>query len=572
MSGKLVILLSLTLVVAWTCCGCVTDESKDASVKLRRQLPPYLAGTVSEYAVLADRPYLPVQGYGLVIGLGTDGASEVPAHVRDYLVEQLSRADIGSPQHGTGGVSPQRILRDRDTAVVMLAGAIPFGAPQGTRFNLNAVAMSNTSTRSLDGGYLMPTELRFAWQGLATAGRGAKVFAEATGPVFVNPYIDPANSSEAIKLREGLILGGGRVTRERPVRLQLIDPDFAMAQTLRNRINERFRDRAPVADAKSRAIIELTVPRRWRQDHRHFLETVMHLPVLTAGAGWERRAKEIADQMEMPVADHNGLSLVLEATGRQATPLLREHYASANPLAAFYAARAGLRLGDDLAGEVIIRFAGRPDSPVQIAAIEELGRHPRVYQAREILQGLLDDHNALVRVAAYEALVSRGDFSWIARTHVGQAFVLDVVRCRERPVIYATQDVSPRIVVFGENVSVCRPIYFTTPNELVTLNARQGDEKVTVYRKVPGTRALSDSFLIDFDARSLITTLGFRPEEDRNGKLKGLGLTYGQVVHVLQRMCESGHIQAKFILQRPPSLSRIYRGAGSVGRPNVSGE
>jgi hypothetical protein len=107
------------------------------------------------------------------------------------------------------------------------------------------------------------------------------------------------------------------------------------------------------------------------------------------------------------------------------------------------------------------------------------------------------------------------------------------------------------------------------PDELITVNAsqRNGDDKLLVYRKVPRTGRVSDPFYVSFSVPRFIRTLADPPERDaRTGKIKGLGLTYGQVVSVLHRMCEAGHINARFILQEYPE-ARVA--APTALRPDV---
>ena len=70
--------------------------------------------------------------------------------------------------------------------------------------------------------------------------------------------------------------------------------------------------------------------------------------------------------------------------------------------------------------------------------------------------------------------------------------------------------------------------------------------------------------------RSLVHKLGQPAERDADGEIKGLGLTYGQVVALLYRMCEvDKDIPARFVLQRPPAVQRIYRSTPTVGRPDM---
>ena len=68
---------------------------------------------------------------------------------------------------------------------------------------------------------------------------------------------------------------------------------------------------------------------------------------------------------------------------------------------------------------------------------------------------------------------------------------------------------------------------------------------------------------------ALIEKLASPAELDLNGEVKGLGLTYSQVVGVLQRMCEAGDIPAEFRLQSLPEAERIYERAETIGRPDT---
>ena len=571
MPGKNSVLVLLIVCVGLSPAGCPPSETS-LEDDLQIEIPPHIVGTVREHVMLVGGGRMPVTGWGLVVGLGSNGSKVVPAHVRSYLVEQLSKANIGSTRHGTGTLSPERVLQDPDTTAVMLAGSIPFGAQRGTRFDVNVSALPQTGTRSLDGGHLMPTELRFAYGWVAVPGKGAKVFAMAKGRMFLDPYVNMSDSADAGKLREAWILGGGVVTRDRPIRLQLRDPDYQMVQRVRDRINERFGAGEKIANARNREMIELDVPPAWRKDYEHFLQLVMHLPLQSEPGQRERKINQLMRMLATGGAKHEELSLILEAMGREVEVKLRRLYSSRNRTAAFYAARTGLRLGDDLAGEILIRQAADAGSPMRIAAIDELARHPRILAATDMLQTMLDDRSAAVRVAAYEALRQRSDAARITRISVGREFDIDLVDSKTDAVIYATQSLEPRIVIFGRGVSVARPIYFSTPDELVTLNARDGQKKLTVYRKIQRTGKSSDPFEVDFKVQSLISTLGNRPVRGSGGKIKGLGLSYGQVVQVLRQMCDAHHIRARFVLQRPGVRQRIRRGAVGAGRPDLPGE
>ena len=558
--------------------GC-NDQADVFTLKLKDDeprivIPPHVKGTIAEFAVMVGGGNVPVQAHGVVVGLGDKGSSEVPASLQRRVVEYLAKQHLGSYRMGTAALTPERVLRDKDTSVVLVGGAVPPGAPIGTKFDVYVTALPQTQTQSLEGGVLMPIDLSLAFRGMSTPNTNTQLWAKAAGPIFVNPFIDPSDREQAAKLLTGVVVGGGKVTRHQPVRLQLHRPDYQMADLIQRRVHTRFDPNeevilSKVAKGRSRSVVEISIPEDYRDDYRHFLELVMHLLIRFGKGGWEGSARRIAEQMEMPVADHRQLALVFEAMGKQVLPILQDLYASKIRGASFYSARAGLRLEDNLAVEVVLRFARSAESAYQLPAIEELGKHPRLSRAGPVLRRLIDDPNEQVRLAAYRSLLKRGDRSAITCIDLPDQFALDVIKTRRNYTIYATQRDEARIVLFGRDMLVNRPVYFEAPDELVTINAFGDSDKLTIFRKVPVRGVISDPVKCDFRVRSLVEAMGRIPEPDENGQVTSLGLTHSQVVGVLYRMCKAGDIPARFVLQPIEAAQRIYAGAATVGRPDL---
>lgn len=569
------------------------------------RIPPEVAGTVAEYAGLVGGGNLLVDGHGLVVGLGKYGSSEVPPAMRKYLDEYMRKQNVGSAMAGTAIVQPGSIIADRDTAVVRLVSVIPPGAPRGWKFDVRVAALTRTGTRSLDGGMLYPFPLFLASGEGQPPTSGAREWAMAQGSVFINPFLDPTNPKDTVRLREGRIIGGGTVTAARPLRLALREGDYARCNAIQQRINSRFGGgNQRVANAKNPSTLELSIPPAFADDYEHFLALVMHLPLQSDPSRWEARAVEIGQAIETPGANADGLALVWEAMGAQIVNNCRQHYASRNPSAAFYSARTGIRLSDESAGDVLTQIARTTGSQFQIPAISELGKHPRFYRSRSVLRSLIDDENDLTRIAAYEALVELGDTAMIQRMTIGE-FEVDLVKSSRSYVIYAAQSGHKRLALFGRDMQVANRVFFDMPDPfnaslgMVTIADKQVDvdangnqvdlakltptERATVrttkqlrlmaFRSIPRTGGISQPFYIDFKVDTLIRTLGSRAEHDLDWRIKGLDLTYGQVVAVLYRMCEVEKcIPAKFVLQHLPGRETIYRGTTTVGRPDMPGE
>jgi len=526
-----------------------------------------VAGTVGQYARIHDGGYMPVKGYGLVVALGKNGANEVPPHLREYLIKDLLRNGVGMHTMGMGELSPARILADLDTAVVVVEALIPPRALADDHFDVVVTAHSATGTRSLDGGILMPTDLRLDIGTETDPEAGSKVWAVAAGPVMLNPY---APESDDDTHRRGRVVGGGSLTRDRRVSLMMIRADYQLTDLIQRRINSRFPGSRRVANAKNREVIELFVPPDYYGDQLHFLQLVSHLPLNTGPGAWEARARSLVAEMAKPDARHEGLALVLEAQGGQVIPMIRPLYDSDVAAATFFAARAGMRLGDSKADPVVLDFTHKAGSPYQIPAIEALGRHAGIPRADLTMRKLLDDDDNLVRIAAYEALRRRSNRA-VVQLDIDGRFGVDVVRSDKR-MIYATRTEQARIVVFGTDVEVSNPVFFNAFDDLVTINANEGSEELTVWRKIPRTGGVSDKFHIPFDVVSLIETLGSRPEYGPDGEIAGLGLTYGQVVGVLYRMCEQGSMNAQFVLQALPEERQMLRAVEDVATKNGEAE
>ena len=566
MPGTRILLTTGVLVCAATV-GC-NNPKKVGPAKM----PTYVLGTVAEHATYLGLPERRLQGYGVVLGLGTNGSSEVPPRLRAELVRYLQKQNLGFYRYGSEHLHPLRILGDLDTAVVLMGGVVPHGAPAGSRFDLSITSLPGTGTKSLDGGRLMPAEMRIAVRGSAPHMPLTRAWAMGGGEVFVDPFLDPADPEDRAKMREGRILGGGLLTKQRPIRLVLAKSDYATCSYIRDRINERFSSGGnKIADAKSATTIEITVPGKYARDYDHFLALLLHLPLLRDSKAIDVRAREIVRQMHEPGAPYESLSLTLEATGRDVLPVLQDQYDSAEPAAAYYIARAGLRLGDTAAAPTIMALAQTGGSPQQIPAIEELGRHRGLLEATAVFRSLLDDDSALVRIAAYEALLKHGDYVTVRRRPLSKYVRMDIVKSRGKRMIYATRTGEARIAVFGEGMSVKQPLFFSLPDDLVTISAveENGVAKLMAYRKIARWNRFSESCHCDLRVSSLVKLLGSDSNPDDPDKEHGLALTYSQVLRVLYGMCKQGHIDAEFVLQRPAGMQRIYRGGETVGRPEA---
>ncbi|HNQ23468.1 MAG TPA: flagellar basal body P-ring protein FlgI [Phycisphaerae bacterium] len=523
-------------------------------------------GSVAYYDGLRT---LSVRGFGLVVGLGRDGSADCPKPIYDQLVQKLyKRHDFSTTVVGERNVTPEQLIRDRDTAVVLVRGEIPPGATAGTAFDVWVSAIPGTQTRSLYGARLYSTELEtFRTVGPQTTLSG-KVMGEASGLVFLNPFAEGEATTQTTAL-EGAVLSGGRVWYDREIRLVLLQPSYALARRVQDRINDQFAhlaDYRRVADAISPSYVRLRVPEAYREDTAHFLGLVRCLCLNQDATFAATRARELGQELVRPDARHADLALCLEGLGRAAVPMLDELYAHPQEHVSFHAAAAGLRLGENLAVETMVAHAQNPANTFRFQAIRALGFTPHLAVAKITLRRLLDDPDPRVQAGAYETLLKTNDVTVQTRIIGVDNFALDLVPTRQRPFIYARRSEERRLALFGAGGLACEPpLFYRAPNGVITMTAAAGDDHVSLLRMVPVDGTMSPPIPGPLDVAALVTLLGSDPLAQRQEVL-GVGLDYGTIVRLLYHLCQDQSIPAEFMLEQPNALE-LFGPTLPAGRP-----
>ena len=221
----------------------------EANAIVARDVAPALRGLIGAQASLQGRDTLLVTGYGVVVGLdGTGSTGDIPVPVRAVLEREMALRGVGADRFGMGWTTPSRMLDDPNTAVVLVQGVLAPGAREGDSFDVRVEALPGGSTTSLEGGRLWTADLR---RGVASpGGPDTPVLAQAFGPVFINPFEDPAAGEDStIAKRAGRVLGGGEVLEPRSLALTLDSPSHTRARAIAAAINQRF----PPRPARPRA-------------------------------------------------------------------------------------------------------------------------------------------------------------------------------------------------------------------------------------------------------------------------------------------------------------------------------
>ena len=511
-------------------------------------------GTIGAETLVTNAVSQPIRGFGLVIGLDGRGSGDCPTVIREYLVEFLTK-QIGprGAKERSKLPSPGEMIDSPDTAVVEVTALIPAGSRKGARVDLQVRALPGTATQSLEGGLLLPTELRYfdraaSGQGLVAGG----VLAEGGGPVFVSPL--PGDDAHATlpDPRQGLVFGGARVLDEHPTRLMLVRPNYQLAQSIERRINERFGQRPKVAQAQSIGYVELNTPAAFARHPEYFRRLVAQLLLDNRPAVAEERLRELSRAALAGDADLERIALSWEATGRAALPTVQPLYAHGDARVRLYAARTGARLGDVTALPVLGGLAAAGAAELRLRAIEELGRSDSP-QAGTYLGPLLSGENQDIRVAAYEAILGH-NHPGVRSTTFGHVldpsqinFALDVIECSGPPLIYVRQSRLARVAVFGSRLAVTPPVFYNHADDAVTIHTVTGADDLRVFTKVRGK--LSDELAVPPRVADQVTALADRPQRDAQDRLRGLGLPYSRVVRILAALAKQEALPAPLVAE-----------------------
>jgi hypothetical protein len=555
-----------------TAAGCVSEQGRK---KLDLGVSP-MAGPLADSAGYRDtigaytyyeglRP-MRVRGYGLVVGLGLNGSRDCPRNIYDQLVQSLyKRYAFSTPTVGVESVTPERMIDDLDTAVVMVQGDIPPGASKGTRFDVAVMALPGTQTKSLEGGRLFGMDLEMFRTVSETSSIPGQRLAWAEGPVFQNPFSggDAATQGSAL---DGVVIGGGVALQDRRVRLVLIEPSYQRARQVQDRINAHFPGPQKTAEALSPSYVQIRIPEEFRDDAAHFLALVRALYLSADPQFQSIRAKALADEFGRPQAPFALISLALEGLGRAALPELDRLYASPKDHVGFFAAAAGLRLDDNLAADAMAAHAGDPKCEFRFHAIRALGEARTIAGTAMSLRGLLHDEDPRVQAAAYEALLARGDTSIDSRPVGEDNFSLDFVPTERSSFIYVKRTGARRIALFGRNPRLTPPLLYRAPDGSVTITAQNGDTALTLLRVAVPSGAVSPPITAPLDVASLIRLLGSTAGVDADGNATGLGLGYGSIARALYHLCEDGAASAKLILEQP-NAAELFGPARDQERP-----
>jgi len=553
--------------------GCVWSEERREKLDLGVEpMAASLAGSAAYHDTIGSKASyqgiapLRVRGIGIVVGLGDRGTTTCPRSVRERLLQNLYRHhSFSSSVVGSKNIAPERLIADKDTAVVLVRAEVPPAATVGDRFDISVSAWPGTETVSLRGGRLYTTDLEIYRQVAPNESISGQSVAQAAGPLFLNPFSDQDAATKTSEL-EGLVLGGGHVTQDRRLRLVLYEPSYQMARRIQDQINAFAPQSKKIAVAESPSYVRLVVPPSYRDDTGHFLNLVQTLYLTRDPRRTAVRANALARELVAPDAPHGRIALAFEAIGPSTLPVLDELYRHPEDHVRFHAAVAGLRLEDHVAGDVMIRHAENPDGKFRLQAIRALGSARGMGSVTMALRRLLNDEDPRVQTEAYEALVERRDPTINTTPVGGDNFFLDVIPTSRPAFIYVKRRDQRRIALFGDDMRVVPPVVYLSPDGGLTASAGPGSEHVSLIRTVVATGSASPPVPGPLRLPALIKLLGENADVDHEGRVIGMSVGYGAVVRLLNHLCQADAIDANFVLETANVLD-LFGPLDRKGRP-----
>jgi len=525
--ARLAAAVSIAILLATLAVSCTGSKPREPRLPKEVEVPPYLKDTVGEVARIAGREFIPVQAYGFVTGLDGTGTRVVPPGIRQEILNVMRRNKVQNPEE---------LLASPDTAVVQVTGLLTPGIAKGEVFDLEVRAPPNTETTSLDGGFLLETDLRETVSMREVEAR-SEILALGRGSIFVSPFATDKKGDTADP-RLGRILAGGKAVKTRQFRLALLSPSLRTVDQIVRTVNARFPDAAKGTRDPGR--VDLEVPAGYRDDKDHFLDLVGALYLRETAELRDRRVGLLMDTLQSE-KDLDRVAIGLEAFGPTVFARLRPLADHPSQTVRFYVGRTLANLQEPQAVYILERIALDDRSEFEEAAVEALGKI-RSGVGLGVLGRALDAANARVRLAAWRAMARQAPETFVVRRFEDK-FVLSAVATKAEPFVYVSRTLKPHIAVFGD-ISVRPPILAETRRVTATALA-DAKHLILMARRHGKDIHLSAPLDVKGLIEVLASPLAADPAKDRGG----LDLGYGDVVGLLHEMAKKGALSGAIMLQ-----------------------
>jgi hypothetical protein len=426
-----------------------------------------------------------------------------------------------------------KFIYSPDSAGVIDVGLLPISGCKNTLFDVGVTAPGATQTTSLEHGQLYGADLRAAGRFSMTT----RVLANVKGPVYIHK-IDSWGHPTA-----GYILAGGRTLDDYKIMLSLTEPDYLISNAIRSKLVERFGQGA--ANALSAGQVEVMLPTQYAGRKQRFISIVKATYLSLTNQMRQEKINALVSQLTGP-GDRDSAEIGLEAIGKESLDRLGELLNSTDGDARFRAARCMLNLGSDKGLNIIRETAFDAGSSRRTEAIDAIAEAAKRSDAAGICRRLLRDNDVRIRLLVYEHLRRMDDLA-IAEEVIGRSFYLENISLARDKLIYVSRSGMPRIAVFGGPIYCKGDLFVQSDDANITLNAVTGQDGITIIRKIPGKPEIPPvSLKCSYELSDIIRTLGSEPIRRRQTDRIGLGVSYSDIIALLNKMVEKGAIDCDF--------------------------
>ncbi len=501
--------------------------------------------TIGDITVVSGMTGIPVEGWGLVVGLPGTGSNPPPSRARHRLLDMMRKRNVPTPE---------ALLRSRATALVRVTGVIPPGARKGERINVRVELLPQDQAKSLRRGWLLETELFESGVTFGVGGLSGEKLGMAAGPLVVQ--------GEEAEARWAVIPGGGVCLVNRSFSL-LTGNNYRSARytmEIERRINQRFPVAGPgrkqVATAKDDTQIELVVPTQYEFNPARFLTVVRAIPLWSRNHTDEaiaERIQRLAKDLQNP-ATALPAAIALESIGRRGIPALKAALNSPNPDVRFFAAEALAYLGEPAAAHALAETARqireyRAHALTALASLDEPA-------SRLELRRLLDARDTELRYGAFRALRMQDTLSPDMKGRLLDRHVrLHVLNTAGPPLVHVTLQGEPEIVIFGEDQRFLTPLTLRAGTDIL-LTASTGARTMLVARYTLGQRPVRRSVPLE-----LVPAI----EE-----LVQLGARYSDLVQLFELAHKNHNLQGEFAVDAVPDPGLLNQRLKRIAAPEVA--
>jgi hypothetical protein len=138
---------------------------------------------------------------------------------------------------------------------------------------------------------------------------------------------------------------------------------------------------------------------------------------------------------------------------------------------------------------------------------------------------------------------------------VGRSFVLEQVVQTQHKAIFVARSGEPRVVLFGAPLSCEDNIFVESPDQSIMVDSRAGQDYVSVVRHRGTKPGVLGPVRASRDLRDIVHALADEPRWTSAGQLSALGVSYADVMALLEQLTAKGAVAAQFWVGPLPKIA-----------------